>query len=51
VRRKAIEVAVECLHIDLHVRHGLGAVEQDRHAAAACLGDEAVDRHDGAERI
>ena len=33
VRREAVEIAIERLHVDDAVRHGLRAVEQHGHAA------------------
>ena len=48
---KRIKVAIEILHVDLHVRCRLRAVDQHRHAARVRERDHVLDRIDGAERV
>ncbi len=45
------EVHVEGDHVDRHVRHGLGAVEDDERADLAGPGDQRRDRVDRAENV
>ncbi len=51
VARECIEVAIERLHIDRGVRHGLSAVEQHRHAARVRQPHDLLHRQHGAERV
>ena len=49
--RKRVEIAIEILHVDFHVRRRLRAVHQHRHAARARKRHDLLDRIDGAERV
>ena len=51
VARERVEVAVEILHVDLHVWYRLRAVDQNRHAARVRKRDHPLDRIDGAQRV
>src|SRR4029434_27849 len=46
-----VKIAAEILYVDSQMRHRLGAVEHDRHAALMSQCDNLFDRHDCAERI
>ena len=46
-----IEVAVDVLHIDIHMHGGLRAIDQHRNAARMRKLNDFLYRHDGAERI
>src|ERR1700676_3041808 len=49
--RECIEIAAQILHVDLHVGHGLCAVDQRDDAAGLGGGDQAADRQDGPQRV
>ena len=51
VGRESIKVAIEILHIHLHVRDRLRAVEQYGHTMLVRRGNHVLDRIDGAQRI
>ncbi len=46
-----VEVAIVGLHVDLHVRNGLGAVEQNFGAVTVGEFDDVVNGSNGAERV
>ena len=49
--REHVQVAVERLHVDRHVGHGLGAVDQHQRAVAVGQLDHRRDRRDRPERV
>ena len=51
VAREGVEVAVEVPHVHLHVRHRLGAVEEDRGVPAVRQLDDSADGVDRAEGV
>ncbi len=51
VRGERVEVAVEILHVDLGVRHGLRPVDEHGHALRVRRADDLLHRVDGAERV
>ena len=52
VAGERVEIGVERLHVDLHVRRGLRAVHQRRARRALCaISIDLADRIDGAERV
>ncbi|MCY1203121.1 hypothetical protein D9M72_146200 [compost metagenome] len=46
-----VEIAIEGLHVDLEVRHGLGAIDQHRDAMEMRQLDDVSHRVDGAKRV
>ena len=51
MRGEAVEIAIERLHVDDAVRHGLRAVEQYGYLELLGARDEPLHRHDRAERV
>ena len=51
VAGEGVEVGVQVLDIDRHVRRRLGAVDQHRNPARVRACDDLLDGHDGAERV
>ena len=51
MRREGVKVAAKGLDVDLHVGHGLGTVEKDRHITLVSEADDLFDRVDGAESV
>ncbi len=51
VAGEGVEIGVERLHVDLHVRHGLRAIDQRERARGVRHLDDLADRIDGAERV
>ena len=49
--RERIEVGVERLHVDRHVRHALRTIDDDNDVAPVRLGDDFLERQHGAERV